>query len=180
MRTCLDWLYRGSGVAAAVFLALIAALVLAQIVGRLFGFLVPGADDLASYSLVATSFLALAYTLRAGGHIRVELLLQRLPARARRPAEVLALALGAAITGYFAWYTIELVMLSRRFGDMSQGVLPIPLWLPQSAMALGLIILAIAFVDELVRVLRGQPASYQEAKAAEAEAVQERAPSRLE
>lgn len=174
MRSTLETLYRISGAVAAVFLALIAALVLAQIVGRIFGVLVPGADDLAGYSLVASSFLALAYTLRSGGHIRVSLLLQRLPEAGRRRAEIAALAVGTAIILYFTWFTIELAWLSWRFGDMSQGVLAIPLWLPQSIMALGLIILAIAFLDELLLVLRGQPASYQKAEAAEAAAASRR------
>jgi TRAP-type C4-dicarboxylate transport system permease small subunit len=31
-----------------------------------------------------------------------------------------------------------------------------PLWIPQSAMALGVTVLAIAFVDEFVEVLRGR------------------------
>ena len=174
MRRTLDALYRVSGGVAACCLALIACLVLAQIVGRMAGVLVPGADDLASYALVATSFLALAYTLKAGGHIRVALLLRRLPPGPRRLAEVGALALGSAITLYFTWFAIELTWLSWRFGDMSQGVLPIPLWLPQSVMTLGLIILAVALIDELVLVLKGALAGYQAAEIAEADAVERR------
>ena len=174
MRRALDALYRVSGVVAACCLALIACLVLAQIVGRMAGVLVPGADDLASYALVATSFLALAYTLKAGGHIRVALLLRRLPPRPRRRAEIGALALGTAITLYFAWFALELTWLSWRFGDMSQGVLPIPLWLPQSVMALGLVVFAVALIDELVLVLKGGLAGYQEAEIAEADAIERR------
>jgi len=174
VRRALDALYRVSGVVAACCLALIACLVLAQIVGRMAGVLVPGADDLASYALVATSFLALAYTLKAGGHIRVALLLRRLPPRPRRLAELGALALGTAITLYFAWFALELTWLSWRFGDMSQGVLPIPLWLPQSVMALGLVVFAVALIDELVLVLKGGLAGYQEAEIAEADAIERR------
>jgi TRAP-type C4-dicarboxylate transport system permease small subunit len=174
VRRSLDALYRVSGVVAAACLALIAGLVLAQIVGRVVGVMLPGADDLASYALVATSFLALAYTLKSGGHIRVALLLQRLPARPRRYAELGALAVGSAITLYFVWFAIELTWLSWRFGDMSQGVLPIPLWLPQSVMTMGLIILAIALIDELVLVLKGGLAGYQQAEIAEADAIERR------
>lgn len=155
MRAFLDGLYRVSGVVAAVFLALIAALVLVQIVGRALGMLVPSTDDIAGFFLIATSFLALAHTLKAKGHIRVELLLQRLPAGLRRPVGLTALAVGALVTVYFAWFTIDLAWLSWRFGDMSQGVFAVPLWIPQCVMALGLIILAVAFVDEFARALRG-------------------------
>jgi hypothetical protein len=38
---------------------------------------------------------------------------------------------------------------SFRFNDMTQGVLAVPLWIPQSGYSGGLVILLIAFVDEL-------------------------------
>jgi TRAP-type C4-dicarboxylate transport system permease small subunit len=174
VRALLDGLYRVSGVIAAVFLALIAGLVLVQIVGRALGLLVPSTDDIAGFFLVATSFLALAHTLKSKAHIRVELLLQRLSPGMRRPVELAALALAALITGYFAWFAIDLAWLSWRFGDMSQGVFAIPLWIPQCVMALGLIILAIAFVDEFALALRGR------ASAADPQGLQQRAGSSAE
>jgi TRAP-type C4-dicarboxylate transport system permease small subunit len=156
VRALLDGLYRVSGVVAAIFLALIAALVLIQIVGRMLGVLVPSTDDIAGFFLIGTSFLALAHTLKANAHVRVELVLHRLAPGARRMTELAALAIAALIIGYFAYFAIELAWLSWRFGDMSQGIVAIPLWIPQCVMALGLIILAVALVDELVLVLRGR------------------------
>jgi len=164
MRRFLDALYRGFGALAAVFLALIAALVVAQVGGRLVGVLVPGADDLASFALTASSFLALAYTLRAGGHIRVTLLLHLAGAGQRRALELWCLALAACVTGYFAYHVVEMAWDAYRFNDRSVGVLPVPLWIPQSAMALGTVVLAVALVDDLVRVARGGEPSYQRAE----------------
>ena len=76
VRPALDGLYRLSAGLAAFCLAAIAALVVIQVTGRLLGILVPGADDLAGYALMASTFLALASTLRAGVHIRVTLLVR--------------------------------------------------------------------------------------------------------
>ncbi|MEI8632394.1 TRAP transporter small permease subunit [Vibrio sp. PP-XX7] len=42
-------------------------------VGRWFGVIIPSSDDFAGFLLAASSFLGLAYTFRAGGHIRVSL-----------------------------------------------------------------------------------------------------------
>jgi TRAP-type C4-dicarboxylate transport system permease small subunit len=39
-------------------------------------------------------------------------------------------------------------------------MIAIPLWIPQSAMLLGLVILSIALVDELVSLFRGRTPSY--------------------
>ena len=47
-----------------------------------------------------------------------------------------------------------------RFGEKSIGQLPLPLWIPQSVMALGIVVLTVAFVDEFVRVLRCGTPSY--------------------
>jgi hypothetical protein len=49
------------------------------------------------------------------------------------------------------------------FNDRSAGVLPIPLWIPQTGMSLGIIVLTIAFLDDLVTVLRGGTPSYEAA-----------------
>jgi TRAP-type C4-dicarboxylate transport system permease small subunit len=55
---------------------------------------------------------------------------------------------------------------SLEFHDVSSGIVPVPLWLPQSVMALGLSVLTLAFADELWQLLRGRPTSYAEAEAA--------------
>jgi len=50
---------------------------------------------------------------------------------------------------------------SYRFNDMAQGVVAVPLWIPQTGYSGGLVILAIALIDELVNVLRGNRPSYE-------------------
>lgn len=167
MRKALDTLYAASGALAAIFLVLICLIVLGQVgantiskvaewvTGRPMGLAVPSYSDFTGWFLAASSFLALAYTLRAGSHIRVELLIQGAGPRVRRVVELWCLGLGALASGYFAWWAVNLVRESLQFGDVSTGMIAMPLWIPQSGMALGLVILTISFVDELVRTLRG-------------------------
>jgi hypothetical protein len=50
---------------------------------------------------------------------------------------------------------------SYRFNDMAQGVVAVPLWIPQIGYSGGLLILAVALIDELVNVLRGNRPSYE-------------------
>ena len=151
---------------AAVCLAAIAGFVVIQVVGRLLGVLVPGADDLAGYALMASTFLGLASTLRSGVHIRVTLLLNGAPPGRRRALELWSLGLGAIIGAYVTWYVVEMAVDAWRFGERSTGNLPVPLWMPQAIMAFGLLVLTIAFVDDFLRVLRGEPPSYPEDAAA--------------
>ena len=162
MRQALDWLYRASGLLSAFFLLMIAILVTAQIVGRLFDVLVPSADDFARLSMAASSFLGLAWALRRGAHIRVALLLEKIAPERRRVAELLCLALGTVLTGYFAWYAIDMVIDGILFPEFTIGLIPIPKWIPQIAMATGAVVLFIAFLDDLVVVARGGTPSYQQ------------------
>lgn len=160
MRAALDFLYKLCGVLAAVSLAGIAVLILAQIIGRFFGVLVPSANEIAGFLMAASSFLALAYAFKAGSHIRVNLLLLRLAPAARRWVDLVCLAAGTVLSGYFAWYTWELVADSIRYKEVADGLVPIPLAWPQGAMLAGLTVLTIAFVDEFISVLRGNTPSF--------------------
>jgi len=159
----LDWIYRASGALAAFFLMMIAVLTLAQIVGRMLQIQVRDADIFAGFSMAASSFLALAYTLRSGGHIRVSLLISRLKGRTRRVAEGWCLLVATVSIGFFAWFTFSMTIESYEFEDVSTGMIPVPLWIPQLGMMLGILLLEIAFIEECVRFIRRQPATYQDA-----------------
>jgi len=163
MRRILDGLYWTGGLLGCVFMVGIAAMITAQIVGRIAGFQVPSADDISGYFMGASTFFALAYALRRGGHIRVELLLQRLGRRSRQVFEVWCLGAASLLAGYAAWWCTFLTWESYELGDVSPGIVAIPLWLPQLAMCAGLILLTVAFVDDLVQVIRGGDASYRTA-----------------
>ena len=158
MRKILESLYLGSGVLAGVFLVLIAALSLAQICGRLLGFAAYSFDDFAGYCMAASSFLGLAHTYRRNEHIRVALVVDRFSGGTRRFMETLCLSASTFLIGFFAWYAIDMAWTSYEINDVSQGLVPVPLWLPQSGMALGLLIMTIALLDDLITVLaRGTP-----------------------
>jgi TRAP-type C4-dicarboxylate transport system permease small subunit len=160
LRRILDGLYLGAGYLAGVFLVLIFVLMMALSLGRQVGLNVPAGDDFAAWSMVAMAFLGLAHTFRRGEMIRVGLVLERLSGRTRHVFEALSLAVALAFTAYFARHAIQMTYDSWRFNDMSQGVVAVPLWLPQLGYAGGLVILAIAVLDELVHVLRGNKPSY--------------------
>jgi TRAP-type C4-dicarboxylate transport system permease small subunit len=156
VRRLLDALYDGAAALAAVFMVLLLAMVLLSIFGRQFNFHVPGTDAYAGYMMAAAGFLALAHTLKRGEHIRVTLLLSALKGRARRGVEIWALAAASALAVLSAYYSCRLSWQSYSFHDISTASDATPLWLPQLSMAVGTVILAVAFIDELVLELRGQ------------------------
>ncbi|MDX1709636.1 MAG: TRAP transporter small permease [Rhodovibrionaceae bacterium] len=173
MRRFLNRLYLASGILGALFICAILATValqvglnvldslIAWIAGRAVGLLIPSYAEFAGFFLAAASFLALPYTLRRGGHIRVNLLLQHVPAGLRRWLEAWCTLVAAAISGYFAYYMADLVYASWRFGDVSPGMVAVPIWLPQTSLLLGLVVLTIALLDEFVTIVRGGEPSYE-------------------
>jgi TRAP-type C4-dicarboxylate transport system permease small subunit len=164
LRRFLDRLYLVSAVVGAICLASIAAVMLLQAALREVGLLLRGADDIVSWLCAASAFLALGYTFREGELIRVSVLLDKLPARARRPAETACLVAALLVVGYAAWAVAGFVYDSWQFGELAQGLLQIPIWIPQMSLVLGLLVFLIAVLDELVAHLAGRKTAYQAAQ----------------
>ncbi|MEO6626263.1 MAG: TRAP transporter small permease [Burkholderiaceae bacterium] len=156
MRKLLDGLYDGAAALAAVFLIGLLAMVLLSVLGRQLHFHVPGTDAYAGYMMAASGFLALAHTLKRGEHIRVTLLLAALKQPWKRALELWALFAASLLSSLIAIYSCRLAWQSRSFHDISTASDATPLWIPQISMALGTVILAIAFIDELVLEARGR------------------------
>ena len=156
MRPVLTKIYTASGAAAAVFLAGIAALITAQISARLMGMHLPASDDIAGWLMAASVFLALPYALTKGDHIRVTLLTGRLPSSWQHGFEILTGFVGVGLTAFMAYNALAFVYNSYALGDVAMGEIAVPMWIPQLPLAVGFLILFVAFVDFLVRVLCGQ------------------------
>jgi TRAP-type C4-dicarboxylate transport system permease small subunit len=155
LRRALDVLYDAAGFLAALFLVGTLAMVLIGILGRLLNFHLPGTDAYAGYCMAAAGFLALAHTLKRGEHIRVTLLLEHVAPAMRRRLQLWSLTAASVLAGLFAFYSVRLAWQSYQFNDISTASDATALWIPQLAMAAGTLILLVAFVDELVRELRG-------------------------
>lgn len=150
----LHWLYRAAGLLSALSLVGICGLILAQVVARNMGSTLRDAEEFASWAMAAAGFFGLPYALHAGSHIRVQVGLRFLPPAAQHAAEVVATLAGLAIAGYLAWYCAGFVLESYRIHDLSQGLIPVPLWLPQLPMVIGSALLVLGFVERLVCVLQ--------------------------
>lgn len=165
MRRLFDALYDGAAALAALCMVALLCMVLLSILGRQLHFHVQGTDAYAGYLMAAAGFLALAHTLKRGEHIRVTLLLNLFTGRVHEALEIWALSLATLLALLFAFYGCKLAWQSHLFHDISTGNDATPLWIPQLAMAAGAVILAIAFVDELVLQVQGRRAPMAPAEA---------------
>jgi TRAP-type C4-dicarboxylate transport system permease small subunit len=160
MRSFLDRLYDAAGYLAAFFIFAIFAIMIGQTIMREFGLRTGGSDDIVAWFCAASAFLAMAHTFRWGDFVRVTLLLDNLGPRARHLFEVLSLSCAGVFVGYLAFWSCRFVYDSWQFNDMANGLVAIPIWIPQTSFIAGAVLLFVAIVDELVLVLRGGTPTY--------------------
>ena len=151
-RCFLDGLYYTGGMIGAGFLLLILCIIIAQMVARWTGHVLPGSTAYAGYCMAAASFFSLAYALNHGAHIRVTLLLSKL-GKYQKIGEIWCFSIATFFAGYFAWFAWKAVHISILINDISQGQDATPLWIPQIAMGIGTTLLFIAFADNLTQVI---------------------------
>lgn len=105
--------------------------------------------------MAATVFLSLPYTLRQGAHIRVTLALQVLPPRAKQLCEVLSTVAALVLVGWAAKHCTLFVHESFVGNELSQGMVILPMWVPQLSMPIGMWGMFVMLLGRLVCALRG-------------------------
>jgi len=164
LRRLLDRLYAWSGVLAALCIFGIFLLMLLQSFGREAGILLRGADDIVSWMCAAAAFLALGHTFRHGELVRVGLWLDHLGAGGRRAMEIFALGITAVFLVYMLWAVGHFIYESWKFKEVAQGLLRVPIWIPQMSFLAGIAIFFVAVLDELILVLQRKKPAYQVAE----------------
>ncbi|WP_226553851.1 TRAP transporter small permease [Celeribacter naphthalenivorans] len=160
LRRALDLLYLASAVLGGLTLVFICGTMLLQVGARLIGKIAGGTDEITAYACAAAAFLPLAHTFRYGDKVRLTLVLHRLGDKSRRRVELFALAMTAAFAAYGTFHFGKMVYESWLFGDMSQGLLVIPMWIPQLPLVFGIAVFAISLLDALVVTACGGLPSY--------------------
>jgi TRAP-type C4-dicarboxylate transport system permease small subunit len=148
-------IYQWSGVLSAICLAGIAVVIIAQIIARLAGTQIPSADHFAAWAMASAVFLALPSTFLKGSHIRVTLILTSFGKTAERVMDFLSTLIAIAILAWGTWFIAEYVYESYTYNDVSQGIIAVPLWIPQCTMLIGMVLMLTAFIERLYSLIQG-------------------------
>lgn len=160
MRSFLNKLYLFCGYLSGVFLIGILLSIIWQVIARWLG-RTADASELAGMCLAASTFFGLAYTFREGGHVRINLLVSRMPKRSQHGLELFNCSVGLTVIAVTSWNIWLLVLQSWEFNDISPGLLAMPFWIPQVGVAFGLSILSVALLDEIIWLLQGRRPRYE-------------------
>jgi TRAP-type C4-dicarboxylate transport system permease small subunit len=156
---------------------MILSLIVAQMVARWTGYALPGTTEFAGYAMAATSFFALSHAMMRGAHIRVSIILNA-NKFIKKWLDIFAVFGAAVIATYFARFAVKANFFSEMLNDRTQGqdqipewlvklfqldisgalaggekLVYTPVWIPQLAMSIGTILLALALWDTLTRLL---------------------------
>ncbi len=159
----LDRLSRLDGWLGALCLVSLTVLMLSEVIVRaLSNFLpwvpasIPFAWEWSSYLMAATFTFGSAMTLRAGGHIRVALLMSRAGPGVRRLLEVMAAAIALAFVAFLALAMAKFAYASYDRGQVSIAT-GTSLWVPQAVVAFGMVLLALQLLARLLQAALGLP-----------------------
>jgi len=129
---------------------------------------IPVAWEYSSYLMAACFTFGAAMTLRAGGHIRVTLVLGRLKPAARRLLEAAASFVAMLFVGFLAVAMVRFAWSAYDRGQtsISSGTL---LWIPEAVIAFGMVLLALQFLARFIQALLDLPLEDHRIKAAPVE-----------
>ncbi len=166
-----DRIAAASGVFAMLCLVALLVLILAGIGRGLLGKINPEwsgeieiAWEYSAYLMGAVFMFGAAAGLRAGSHVRVAILLARAGRGPTFVLEMLSTLIGLFVTGFMAWSLFNFTLRAFRNGQLSSGSLT-PLWIPDAALALGALLLAMQMLVRLLRLLLGEATEDESLKA---------------
>ncbi len=142
---------------------LITALICFDIVARrLLGFSTEATNEVTGYLMAVGMSWGLAGTLFERGHVRIDVLVRKVPSRWRAWLHLASLLALLVSTGFYVHGAIRLALDSWELGATDLSALHTPLALPQGLWAAGLLLLLLAGLAIAARALRhllaGDPA----------------------
>jgi TRAP-type C4-dicarboxylate transport system permease small subunit len=139
----------------AMFLLASIVLIAAEAMARnLFGTSLQITDETCGYLLVAVTFLSMPVAEAHGAFHRVELVQARLTFSARLVSQLVFDTISLVASALVTWQLYRLVYNSWRAEDVAPTPLQTPLWLPQSAMAIGMALLCYALLRTMVTKMK--------------------------
>ncbi|MFC2008913.1 TRAP transporter large permease subunit [Chloroflexota bacterium] len=144
---------KAAGYTAGILCLITGILVLAEITARTaLGFSLLLTLELSEWALVAIVFLGSSWALKDGGHIRVNLLTDRLPPRAQLMLEIAMSGIGVAFVAWLLFHSISAT--SAIYAGKAEGYSPryhMLLWRAWVPLVAGLALLALQFAGLLLK-----------------------------
>lgn len=152
---CLEWISSRAMKIGGFCYLIITVLICFDITARhLLGFSTEATIELTGYLMAVGMSWGLAGTLFERGHVRIDVLVQKMPLRVRVWLHLASLIALIVSTGFYVWGAISLSLDSFAFNATDLTTLRTPLVLPQGIWAAGFILLLLAGLALLLRSIK--------------------------
>ena len=112
-----------------------------------------GIEEYSAYLMVVVVFLGLAYAMRRGAHINVDLVVKRLGKRAGDGLEVVNGLVFLALIGIYFRFAWDFFMKSVQLHILSIEATATPMWIPHMFVWIGLILFGLEMIVHTVKKL---------------------------
>lgn len=110
-------------------------------------------SEFVQHSMLLILFLSIGWLTRERGHVAVEILLDNVPRRYRRPMEIFALLASATISAFVGAWAVIATWDNFERNVITEGIYPIPRYWLIGVIALGLVLTAIEFLRSAVKMM---------------------------
>ena len=143
------------GIASGVALVLVMGLMCSEVFCRYaLNRPILGTVEISEYILVFIVFSGIAYTQLIGGHIKIEVVTERLSPKVQHILRIIALAVALSIFAIIAWQTAQAFWESWLVKEVRWGALPLPVWPVKFVVPAGSLLLCLQFIINIIDEVR--------------------------
>lgn len=150
------WIVAAGGILSSLFVVMALVIISYSVFNRYFlGSPITWSDEVVGYLVAALALFGLGEGLIQKQHISIDLLTANASGKKRYFIDLWSNILVAGIAGILTWSAWETVHFSYIFGSYSIGYTEVPMWIVQSPLLVGGVLLMLAALSNLIRVLWG-------------------------
>ncbi len=142
-------------ISALLIVAMTGLIVVDVLLRNLFQITVPASVELTEYAMFYASAFASPWLLRRGQHIRIDVVIARMPPVTGWAMEIISDLIGLALSLLMSWYSLAMVLRSWHADTLVVKNLIFSEWYVLWPLPVMFILLAVEFVFRLVRVISG-------------------------
>lgn len=110
--------------------------------------------EYSEYLFIVMVYMGFAYTARTGAHITIDLVVRRLPERARDALDGLTSLVALGLMSIYLLFAWNIFISSIVMGKKAMTVLQTPEWIPHSVLVIGLAFLIPEIIAHIVKKSR--------------------------
>ncbi len=141
----------GAFIASGLLIILVLLILLEIVLRYFFNTSTMRADEYSGYLYLALVCFGFGYTFLRDGHIRITFLTAKISSKSSSLVDIFAGVVTLALLGFIFYRTILLVWDSYQTGVVSEGVSATPLFIPQLALPIGVLLFMVSVVAFIVQ-----------------------------